>query len=240
MNNCIFFLKLYLSHFLNWKKSHFQKKQYSRPQWLEWAVELHESLDALFEAANDQGWHATTGEDPTVLLRQLEEYDGAEPAASSVAVMNLLALARLTGRAEFQQKAERVLGAWGGKLRAQPRVAPFMLAALSTSRLPPVEIALVDGLNPAAAALLRHAVAARFLPSAVVVPVTERTRPGLKDTAPWAAAMTPIGGQATAYVCRDFVCDTPVTDAVELVNRLDEVMQPRPSDETGTGDETEV
>ncbi|MEP7119013.1 MAG: thioredoxin domain-containing protein [Acidobacteriota bacterium] len=197
-------------------------------RWLEWAVELHESLDALFEAPNDQGWHATTGLDPTVLLRQLEEYDGAEPAASSVAVMNLLALARLTGRAEFQQKAERVLASWGERLTAHPRVAPFMMAALSTSRLPPVEIALVDGADMAASLRLRHAVASRFLPSAVVIPVTPPMHEGLKDAVPWAAAMTALDGQPTAYVCRDFVCDTPMTDPVGLVTRLDEVMQPAP------------
>ena len=43
----------------------------------------------------DGGWFSTTGEDESVLLRLKEDYDGAEPAASSVSVMNLLALAHL-------------------------------------------------------------------------------------------------------------------------------------------------
>ncbi len=196
------------------------------PQWLAWAVRLHESLDTLFGAPGDQGWHATTGEDPTVLLRQLEEYDGAEPAASSVAVTNLLALARLTGRAEYQRKAERVLAAWGTKLRTHPRVAPFMLAAASTALLPPIEIAVAEGTDAPAAARLRHALAARFLPSAVVMPVTGRHREALALVAPWTAAMTSPSGVATAYVCRHFVCDTPLADAEALVTRLDELTQP--------------
>ena len=205
------------------------------PQWLAWAVRLHESLDTLFGAPDDQGWHATTGEDPTVLLRQLEEYDGAEPAASSVAVMNLLALARLTGRAEYQGKAERVLAAWGTKLRTHPRVAPFMLAAASTALLPPIEIAVAEGTDAPASARLRHALASRFLPSAVVVPVTATHREGLAKVAPWTAAMTSPSGAATAYVCRDFVCDVPVTAAEALVTRLDELTQPEVSDQAEAG-----
>jgi uncharacterized protein YyaL (SSP411 family) len=196
------------------------------PQWLSWAVRLHESLDRLFGAADDQGWHATTGEDPTVLLRQLEEYDGAEPAASSVAVMNLLTLARLTGRAEYQAKAERVLTAWGDRLRAHPRVAPLMLAAASTAMLPPIEIVVAADADGPAASRLRHALASRFLPSAVVVPVTATHRDGLAAVARWTTAMTPPKGEATAYVCRDFVCDVPVTDPEALVTRLDELTQP--------------
>jgi uncharacterized protein YyaL (SSP411 family) len=196
------------------------------PQWLAWAVRLHESLDTLFSGCDDQGWHATTGEDPTVLLRQLEAYDGAEPAASSVAVMNLLALARLTGQAKYQRTAEGVLAAWGTRLRTHPRVAPFMLAAASTALLPPVEIAVAEGTDASGAARLRSALAARFLPSAVVMPVTERHRGALALVAPWTAAMAPPGGASTAFVCRDFVCDMPLTDGEALVTRLDELTQP--------------
>ncbi len=200
-------------------------------QWLSWAIRLHESLDALFGASADQGWHATTGEDPTVLLRQLEEYDGAEPSASSVAVMNLLALARLTGRAQYQAQAQRVLTAWGPRLSAHPRVAPLMLAALSVSLQPPIEIAIVEGDDSASPARLRHAVAARYLPSAVVVNVRHGADGGLAAVAPWTAAMTLREGQATAYVCRDFVCEHPVTAPEDLVARLDALTHPGAGDE---------
>lgn len=37
----------------------------------------------------------TSGADPSVLLRLKEDYDGAEPAASSVAAINLMRLAAL-------------------------------------------------------------------------------------------------------------------------------------------------
>ena len=62
------------------------------PAWLEWALTLQRRLDELFWDPVDGGWFSTTGKDPSVLLRLKEEYDGAEPAASSIAVLNLLTL----------------------------------------------------------------------------------------------------------------------------------------------------
>ena len=41
------------------------------------------------------GYFSTSGTDPSVRLRLKDDYDGAEPAASSVAASNLLRLAAL-------------------------------------------------------------------------------------------------------------------------------------------------
>jgi uncharacterized protein YyaL (SSP411 family) len=83
------------------------------PQWLEWALALQERQNALFWDPIDGGWFSTTGQDPTVLLRLKEDYDGAEPAASSVAALNALTLAHLTGDDTFRRWRERyVLAAY--------------------------------------------------------------------------------------------------------------------------------
>ena len=65
--------------------------------WLTWARELQARQDELFWDAAGGGYFSTTGQDPTVLLRMKEDYDGAEPSPSSVSALNLLALAHLTG-----------------------------------------------------------------------------------------------------------------------------------------------
>ena len=89
------------------------------PAWLDWALTLQRRLDELFWDPADGGWFSTTGEDPSVLLRLKEEYDGAEPAASSVAVLNLLTLSHLTGDPGMADKIERTFGV----LRAARRCA---------------------------------------------------------------------------------------------------------------------
>ena len=65
-------------------------------RWLAWARQLQASQDTLFWDEVDAGWFSTTGTDPSVLLRLKEDYDGAEPSASSVSVLNALTLAHLT------------------------------------------------------------------------------------------------------------------------------------------------
>ena len=196
------------------------------PAWLDWARRLHETLDRGFAAGDDAGWFATTGEDPSVLLRQLEEYDGAEPAATSVAVINLLVLARLTGDGSYQVRAEAVLRAWGVRLRRQPRVAPFMLAALATSLLPAAEVAIVEADDAAAARSLRHAVDARFLPSTVLVPVVPDHARALVDAVPWVEPLLGQYGAPAAYFCRDFVCEQPTSDPAVLAAALDRLVPP--------------
>ena len=53
------------------------------PAWLEWAITLQRRQDELFWDEADGGWFSTTGRDASVLLRMKEDYDGAEPTASS-------------------------------------------------------------------------------------------------------------------------------------------------------------
>jgi len=201
------------------------------PSWLTWAVDLHDTLDRLFLAPDDRGWYATTGDDPSVLVRQIEEYDGAEPSATSVAVMNLLALSRLTGESRYRERAERVLAARRGQLAAQPRVAPHLLAALSTTLQPALEIVVTGGDG---ASTLHHTITSRYLPAAVTVPVAEAHMEALAVAAPWTA---PYGARATevaAFVCRDFVCAAPVKAPESLAILLDDTVQPGPVEDPGT------
>ncbi len=203
------------------------------PQWLTWAVDLHDVLDARFLAPDDQGWYATTGEDASVLLRQVEEYDGAEPSATAVAVTNLLTLARLTGQASYRERAERVLTARRGAMAAHPRAMPHLLAALSMVEQPSVEVLVTEGEAPARAARLLDTVSARYLPGAVIVPLVPVHADALAAIAPWTAAYASGRPDAAAFVCRDFVCAAPVTSDEALAVLLDGITHPESAEPDG-------
>ena len=76
------------------------------PQRLDWAERLQAKQDELF-ADPAGGYFGTSQRDASVLLRLKEDHDGAEPAASSVSVLNLARLAAITGREEYRKRAER-------------------------------------------------------------------------------------------------------------------------------------
>src|SRR4029450_2462407 len=77
------------------------------PAWLAWARELQAQQDARFWDDKEGGWFSTTGPAPSVLLRLKEDYDGAEPSASSVSVLNLLTLAHLLDDDAARGRTER-------------------------------------------------------------------------------------------------------------------------------------
>ena len=74
-------------------------------RWLDRAIELTAIQTERFGDSADGGWFSTTGTDASVLLRLKEDYDGAEPAAASVTVRNLLTLGRLVGDASHLDRA---------------------------------------------------------------------------------------------------------------------------------------
>jgi uncharacterized protein YyaL (SSP411 family) len=190
------------------------------PQWLEWAMALQQRQDALFWDETDGGWFSTTGRDPSVLLRLKEDYDGAEPAASSVAVFNLLLLSHLTADAGMTSRIERTLAGVAARAAQSGRTVPMMLAALSTYHAGMPQVVLVGDLSSDEGCALQRAAYRQYSPAALVVPVTPQHQQALATRLPWIGSMTARDGRPTAYVCRDFSCQAPTTSADELAAQL--------------------
>jgi len=188
------------------------------PQWLEWAQVLQRRMDELFWDGEHGGWFNTTGEDRTVILRLKEDYDGAEPAPSSISVLNLLTLAHLTDDPALHHRIEKTLKMFGGRLGQLGRAVPMMLAALSTYHAKRSQIVLVGPRNERDDFI--QELAAKYLPFAIVVPVEPAQQAALARIMPFIAPMRMQGGP-TAYVCRDFTCNAPVTTAEALRAQLD-------------------
>lgn len=190
------------------------------PELLEWAIALQRRQDDLFWDDADAGWFSTTGTDPTVLLRLKEDYDGAEPAASSVSALNVLTLAHLTGEVAYREKAERTLGRYGTRIGSAARVIPMMLCALSQLHAPSQQIVVVGGRTAPQVIDLEEEIAAHYLPFAVQLPVDpDRGQSELKSRLPFIDGMKAHGGGA-AYVCRDFTCRQPVSTREALRDEL--------------------
>jgi uncharacterized protein len=195
------------------------------PQWLEWAQALQAQQNALFWDPVEGGWFSTTGQDESVLLRLKEDYDGAEPAASSISVLNLLALAHLgpEPKAEGPEPKDQIdltLGGLGSRAAQSGRVVPMMLAALSTYHAGMPQVVLVGDRTSGDTRSLRDVVRRRYLPTAITMPVDDANRERLDRVLPWVAAMNTRDGRPTAYVCRDFSCQAPTNEPRELDRQL--------------------
>jgi uncharacterized protein YyaL (SSP411 family) len=189
--------------------------------WLEWARALQAIQDERFWDEAEGGWFSTTGSDPTVLLRLKEDYDGAEPAASSVATLNALTLTHLTGDEPARIRAERTLARHGPGAGHAARAVPMMLCALSGWHAGYSQVVVAG--DPAAAEThdLNRELSRHYLPFGVVLQVAPGApQARLAQALPFTAGMTPRDGRAAAYVCRDFTCRAPVTTAPDLSREL--------------------
>ena len=164
----------------------------------------------FFDTASDAEQLYTRPQDPT---------DNATPSGLSATIHALRLLAELTGEHRWAERADRAAATAGGLVTAAPRFAGWLLAdALSaTPGRRPVQVAVVGEDDEARGALVRTAHRLAPAGSVVVAGTPEHSELALLAGRPL------LGGAATAYVCRQFVCRLPVTSAEALADQLAEV-----------------
>lgn len=189
--------------------------------WLTWAIDLQKKQDALFWDEKDGGYFSASGNDPSVLLRVKEDYDGAEPSPNSVATLNLLRLAQMTDHAEFRDRAEALFAGVGRRLQSAPSAMPQMLVAFEFHLGKPMQIVIAGNPDAPDTRGMIRAVHERFIPNKILLVADGGA--GQKTLAlhnAFMAGVTRIDGKATAYVCENYVCRLPATDLATMTSLL--------------------
>ncbi len=188
---------------------------------LDLAIRLAARQRELFEDREHGAFFSTAADDASLVLRVKEDYDGAEPSGNSVAALNLLRLAQITGRTEFRASAEKLMAAFEPRLSAAPVAIPQLLVACEFLLSDPRQIVIAgDRESPDTRALLRE-LHAHFLPNRIVLLLDSgETRAALAAGIPALEGMNPVDGHAAAYVCRNFTCRLPVSEPAALAELL--------------------
>jgi len=148
-----------------------------------------------------------------------EQYDGAEPAGNSVAALNLLRLAQMMDRPEWETIGRRTIEAFAPWLSKQPSIMPRMMAAVDFASTPPHQVVIVGRLDDEKRNALKREVLARYRPHWVILYAGLARDPG--PIAARASALPLLDGQSAAYVCENFACRMPTSDPDELARQLD-------------------
>jgi uncharacterized protein YyaL (SSP411 family) len=179
-------------------------------QWLRFAKQL---LDvALAHFGNGAGGFFDTADDAEKLVtRPADPTDNATPSGLSAICAALVSYAALSGEARYREAADAALETVGPLIGGHPRFAGYSATVAEAALAGPYEIAIATtGAvqdDPLVAAAYRHA------PPGTVIVAGEPDRAGV----PLLADRPLIGGRASAYVCRGFVCDRPVSTVEDLV-----------------------
>ena len=192
-------------------------------RWLQTADDLVRRLDRQFWDEKAGCYAATGAAHRHLIVRTRPVFDGVEPSGNSAAALALLRLGRLTGRSEYAARAERVMQSLAGPMGETPQGFSSMLAAVAFHLAPDMEVAIIGGADKADTRELLGVIHGRFLPNAAVAALDPSSTDAEQSLAlvPWLADRPMVAGKATAYVCRGFTCQAPVTTAADLAQLLD-------------------
>jgi uncharacterized protein YyaL (SSP411 family) len=179
--------------------------------WLQFAGML---LDISLQhfADGSGGFFDTADDAPELVRRPKDPADNAEPSGWFAVTNALVSYAALTGSREHREAAERALGIVTTLAESAPRAVGWGLVASSALVAGPLEVAIVtDG---GSSELVDVAFGSNLAGTVVAWGVVG------EDDQPLVRDRPLVGNSPTAYVCRGFVCDAPVTSVTELAKMV--------------------
>lgn len=193
------------------------------PEWLVRASAVTEAMVARFWDDRDGGCFESPAGDPHLKLRMKDGFDGAEMAGNSIAALVLERLGTLLDRREWREKAGRTFDYYAHRLASGPTAMPQMLVAMELAAAPPRHVVIAGKPDAPETRAMIAEFDRRFLPHDLLLVADVGARhKALGKLAPFVAPLTPRDGRATAYVCVDYACRLPTTDAHALAAQLDE------------------
>ncbi|VVB94743.1 Cellobiose 2-epimerase [uncultured archaeon] len=188
-------------------------------RFLKTAIGLNDELMEHFWDWENGGFYLTADDAENILIRKKDIYDGAIPSGNSVAMLNLVRLGKMTGNPEFEKKAALLGQAFSRSIRASPAAYTMLMTALDFVIGPTAEVVIAGDLHAPDTQAMIGKLRKAFVPGKVVIflPAGE---PEIIHIADYTRNLKSKDGKATAYVCRNFSCKLPTTDAEEMMRSL--------------------
>ncbi len=184
-------------------------------KYLKEALNLNKDMLTRF-ASESGGLYLTAHDSETLLVRPMEAWDGALPSGNAVAASNILRLARMSSSSELEVAADKIFKAFSALLTQAPVGVIHMLSAQVYAAADGIEVVLAGDKHSQQAKVMIEALNQRYLPDAVVL---WRDEESIK-LIPFIKLQTPMNNQVTAYVCKNFQCNQPVTDSQAMLDLL--------------------
>ena len=184
-------------------------------KYLHSALELTKTMIEKFWDQKNGGFFFTEKTVDESVPRLKQTYDGAVPSGNSVALLNLLRLARLSGESIFEDYAGKLLKAFSLEVKGQPLGHTFMLVGLDFVLGPTFTVVLVGDPEDKDTMDMLVALRKNYLPNLTVTMYNPKKR----KTSVSDVGYEKIDDKTTAYVCRDQTC-MPPTNSVEKMLEL--------------------
>jgi uncharacterized protein len=182
------------------------------------AVELTRQMIELFWDEENGGFYFIGKDGESLIVREKEIYDGAMPSGNSVAAVQMIRLARLTGDMELLQKAEKLYSTFKQHIEAYESGYTYFLQGLLLLEMPTKEIVIFGKNGEEKRDKIVRELQQSFIPHYTVL-VAEKPS-DVADVASFVSEYQRIGDELTVYICENFACQQPLTDVNEALKQL--------------------
>jgi uncharacterized protein len=169
--------------------------------------------------AEDGGFFDVRDDHEALIVRPRSLQDNALPAGASMTARVLLRLAAYTGEQRYEEAAVGALQLLASAMGEYPQAFGEALGAVELLVGGIRELALIGEMATDDMTALKRVAFGTFRPD-LVAAFAPQDVPG-DHTIPLLGYRTQRGGQPTAYVCRNFTCQMPVTTPEDLAKQLD-------------------
>ncbi len=189
------------------------------PRWFEEARSLAETMIERFWDAESGGFFFTSADHEKLITRTKDFYDNAIPSGNSVAASALIRLSLSAGEERYRRIAETIFRMMKPAMMRAPSAFGRLLSALELFLASPCEIAIIGAPEDAETRAMLDAVFKRYAPNKVVAFAPDAGS-NASQIIKLLEGKGRVDGKATAYVCRNFYCEAPVTSAERLAAAL--------------------
>lgn len=178
-------------------------------KWLYKAVEFTEILLSKFKDDVYGGFYFTAADAEELILRQKDIYDGAIPSGNSMAIINLIKLARITGNTKYEEFAVQSASSFSAGIESYPAGYTQYLTAIDYLLSGGFEIIVAGESVKAETLEILNKLRKAFIPSRIII-FRDINDDKILSAAPYLKDYTMKNGLTTIYVCKNYQCSLPV------------------------------
>lgn len=190
-------------------------------KYLKEAILLNDEAIKLFWDDKQGGFYFTPKDGENIIIRTKEVYDGAIPSGNSIALLNLIRLSRISGDTKLERYISDLEKAFSRTIEGAPLGYTAFLLGIDYLLGKSYEIVICGDRNSEDTKNMIRALNKEFIPNKVVLfnPINEDNSE-ITKIAPYVKDEKAVGGKATAYICKNFACGMPITDADDILRTL--------------------
>ncbi|MFW6008059.1 MAG: thioredoxin domain-containing protein [archaeon] len=195
-------------------------------KYLKLAIKLTDQMLELFWDKDNGGFYfISENKRDDIFIRNKKIYDGSIPSGNSIALMNLVKLFYITENIEYENRSRKLSQLYMNPVRNNPESYLQFLISYDYLNNPFYNIIIVGKEDDIITRKMFDILKNNYIPNKVLVfkPVEDKIRRDkLLKLLPHINEYERIDNKTTAYICRDFYCNPPVTEPEQLKYYLTE------------------